>query len=207
MENEFYRVNCCGYEAYCDSFIAKVGENANDRRLFFCSLVGTQSNITAIWANMFKGEDTTFTEFSDVNESFPLKCGYYGQTSGSNNIRTLRNRKVGDTFNKISAHRYVLGVDDDKAVVVFGRDIETVKKRAFLMLNSASTIPMIESWIDWLWDEVIEPIELVSFGSHEFQHAYLVSLPDDDVLWEMIQPAIADKILTVDMQVMSDPHQ
>ena len=199
-DNNFYRVYCCGYEAYCDSFIARIGENVNERRLFFCSLIGTQSNIQAIWANMFKGEDARFTEFSDENAMYPLKCSYYGQTGTSNNIRTLRNRKVGDIFNKICSHRYVIEVGDDMAAVVFGPDIATVKKRAFLMLNAASQTPMIESWIDWLWDEVMDPIELVSFGSPEFQHAYLVSLPDDEILWETIQPAIADKILTADFE-------
>ena len=110
MEQQFYRMKCLGFVAYCDAFI---GRRQYDSGLdvysaFLISFIGTVSNVKAISASLYSGEQVRLTEFSDINEYSGIGCRYYGETN-STNILTIRTRKIGETVNKIVAQRFVPG--------------------------------------------------------------------------------------------------
>ncbi len=74
---------------------------------------------------------------------------------------------------------------------VYGPDLPTILDRAFLLLDAATTIPLKPEWQAWLWDEVLQPEKLYSFGEEELREAYLISWPGDDTLQERILEGIS----------------
>lgn len=196
MDQQFYRMKCLGFVAYCDAFIGRrqYDSGPDVYSAFLISFIGTVSNVKAISANLYSGEQVKLTEFSDINEYSGIGCRYYGETN-STNILTIRTRKIGETVNKIVVQRFVLGTQEDKAAVVFGPDLATVQERAFLRLDAATTIPLKKQWIGWLWDEIMQPEQLYSFGDPELQHAYLVSLPTEEELEVAVLQAVRDQYL------------
>lgn len=196
MEQKFYRMRCLGFVAYCDAFIGRrnIDTGFDVYSAFLISIIGTVSNVKTVSANLYSGEQARLTEFSDNNEYSGIGCRYYGEVN-STNIHTIRTRKVGDIINKIVVHRFVLGAQNDKAAVVFGPDLPTVQERAFLRLDSATTIPLKKQWMSWLWDEVMQPEQLYSFGDSELRYAYLVSLPTDEELEILVLQAVKEKYL------------
>lgn len=196
MDEQFYRMKCLGFVAYCDAFIGRrqVDTGFDVYSAFLISLIGTASNVKAVSANLYSGEQARLTEFSDNNEYSGVGCRYYGEAN-SNNIHIIRTRKVGEIVNKIVVQRFVLGAQNDKAAVVFGPDLPTVQERAFLRLDAATTIPLKKQWIGWLWDEIMQPEQLYSFGDPELHYAYLVSLPTDEELETLILQAVRDNYL------------
>lgn len=192
----FYRMKCFGFVAYCDAFIGRrqVESGIETLSVFLISMIGTASNIKAISANLYQGEQVRLTEFVETNEYEGIGCSYYGQAN-ANNFQTLRTRKIDDVVNKIVVHKFVLGAQENKAAVVFGPDLPTVQERAFLQLDAATTIPLKKQWIGWLWDEVMQPEQLYSFGDPELHHAYLVSLPTDEELEPPVLQAVKDNYL------------
>ena len=81
------------------------------------------------------------------------------------------------------------------SAVVFGPDIETVKARAFLRLNTCTTMPLKPEWGEWLWDEVLNPERLFSFGNRQLQEAWAISW-DEEGLEEQILEGVRQNYLT-----------
>jgi hypothetical protein len=73
---------------------------------------------------------------------------------------------------------------------VFGPDLLTVQERAFRRLDMATTIPLKPQWQEWLWETMLHPEKLYSFGGEDFQEAYLVNIPDDEILESQVLEAI-----------------
>lgn len=199
MNNDYQRVQTSGYHAYCDAFIARKMEPGyldgsytyrTEFRAFLMSLVGTASYVKTISAQLSLGVDLFFGE----EEKIP--CHFYCRNPAktAQNIKAVRVRKIGETVNKIIVHRYLYD-DDDRSAVVFGKDLLTVKERAFRRLDTSTTIPLKRQWIDWLWDEVMHPEQLFSYGGEDLQHAYLVSWPTEEELQVSVLDAIKLKYL------------
>lgn len=198
MNNHHYqRVQSCGYYAYCDALIARKVEPGSyayrpEFRAFLISLVGTASYIKTISAQLSLGEELLFG--NEDEEKIP--CHFYCHNSAktTENTRAVRVRKIGETVNKIIVHRYLYG-EANQAAVVFGKDLPTVKERAFRRLDGSTAIPLKRQWIDWLWDEVMSPEQLFSYGSEDLRHAFLLSWPPEDELQTKILDAIECRYL------------
>ena len=77
----------------------------------------------------------------------------------------------------------------------FGKDLLIVKERAFRRLDTFTTIPLKRQWVDWLWEEVMNPEQLYSYGGEDLRHAYLVSWPAEEELQDRVLDAIKLKYL------------
>lgn len=196
MEHEFLKISSLGFVAYCDALIARRENMAgNDNyAAFLISMIGTPANIKTVFAQLYQGESVRLAEFTETTEFEGTPCRFYGEIAG-NNIQTIRTRKVGDTINKIVVQRFVSGGTLDKAAVVFGPDMPTVKERAFLRLDSTTTIPLKKQWMCWLWDEVMQPEQLFSYGGEDLRYSYIVSLPTDEELQERVLNAVSLRYL------------
>ena len=170
---DYQKVSTCGFTAYCDALIARKVEPGyrngsytynTEFRAFLMSLVGTASYIKTISAQVSTGEKLTFGDEEDI------PCSFYCQKESkiAENTKTVRVRKIGETVNKIIVQRF-LYEDHNRAAVVFGKDLLIVKERAFRRLDTATTIPLKRQWIDWLWDEVMNPEELFSYGGEDLR--------------------------------------
>lgn len=188
MNTHYIKVQAAGFVTYCDALIARV---AGDELLAcFLSLIGTPSNVKALSAILYGGDTCRVSSPDDPIREFEFLGSV--QTSRElgfpGSLRTCRTRKIGDAVNKIlvSTEYFTEGsTSSDKSGLssfVYGPDMPTITDRAFLLLDAATTIPLKQEWKAWLWDEILQPEKLHSFGGKQLQEAYLISWPEDDVL-------------------------
>jgi hypothetical protein len=197
MNNEYVKIQAAGFVTYCDALIAKV--SGDELLACFLSLIGTPSNVKALAAILYGGDTCRVSSPDDPVREFeflgPVRTSRELGFPGG--LRSCRTRKIGETVNKIlvSTDYFAEGsAPPDKSgqsAFVYGPDMATILDRAFLLLDAATTIPLKPEWQTWLWDEVLQPEKLYSFGGEELQEAYLVSWPRDDTLQERILEGIA----------------
>lgn len=186
MIDQYLTVQCAGFITYCDALIARtIGD---ELQACFVSLVGTPAYIKASAAILFGGETCRISDQEQPALRFTLM----------GTIRTCRTRKIGETVNKVlvSSDYFPDSCSSaTKSAVVFGPDLLSVQERAFLRLDAATTIPLKPEWQAWLWDEVLQPERLYSFGGNELHEAYLISWPEDDVLQNQVLQGITRQYL------------
>lgn len=171
---DYLTVKCVGYITYSDALIARLVNS--EFQAFLFSLIGSPSHIQATSAVLFGGDACRISQNDDT--ALPLKFS-------SGTVRTYRNRKIGDTVNKIMINvQYFL--EAAQSAVIFGSGLPTVQERAFLRFDAATSLPLKPEWQSWLWDEVLQPEKLYSFGGEDLQEAYLISWPDERTLEERI---------------------
>ncbi len=189
MIDNYLTVRCAGFITYCDALIAQKNADNKFHAVFF-SLIGTPSHVKATSAILFQGDS----------------CHVFNQDSSRVeldflvNPSTYRTRKIGETVNKVMISSNYFECQGKtrprRAAVVYGPDMPTVTDRAFLRLNADTIIPLKAEWQGWLWDEVLQPEKLYSFGGEELQEAYLVNWPEDDPLQEQILEGVSFGYLT-----------
>ena len=189
MINNYLTVQCAGFITYCDALIAR--KNAENRfNAVFLSLIGTPSHIKATSAILFQGDSCHVLNQDDSRIELDFLA----------NQSTYRTRKIGETVNKVMISPCYFEIQGKsrprRAAVVYGPDMATVTERAFLRFDAGTTIPLKPEWQGWLWDEVLQPEKLYSFGEEELQEAYLVSWSDDDTLQRQILEGVATRYLT-----------
>ncbi len=195
--NKYVKIQAAGFVTYCDALIARAAET--ELLACFLSLIGTPSNVKALVAILYGGDTCRVSSPDDPVQEFDFlgpvqtsrELGFPG------GLRSCRTRKIGETVNKVlvSTDYFAEGsAPSDKSgqsAFVYGPDLPTILDRAFLLLDAATTIPLKPEWQAWLWDEVLQPEKLYSFGGEELREAYLVSWPGDDTLQERILEGIA----------------
>lgn len=185
--NDYLTVRCAGFVTYCDALVARMC--SQEFQAFFFSLIGSPSQVKASSAILFGGETCRVADNDDpaVNLKF------------SGGMRSCRSRKIGDTVNKVFVStNYFPGssISSKNAAVIYGPDMPTVKERAFLRLDAATTIPLKKEWSGWLWEEVLQPEKLYSFGGDELKEAYLISWPNEAALQGQVLVGVGQKYLT-----------
>ncbi|MDK9709501.1 MAG: hypothetical protein OEL83_20885 [Desulforhopalus sp.] len=177
MITPYLIIKCVGFVCYSNALIAR----RSDREYQGCllSLIGSPSHVKAMSALIYSGE--VVCRVSDDNdESADLLF------SGS--IRTCRTRKIGEVVNKVLV---ATGFNESSLhATVFGPDLPSVQERAFRRVDKATTIPLKPQWQEWLWEKMISPEKLFSFGDENFQEAYLVNIPCDETLESRVLEAI-----------------
>jgi hypothetical protein len=186
MIKNYLTVRTAGFVTYCDALIARAGSEILEA--YFLSLIGTPAHIKASSAILFSGETCRIASQDEPQQ----------QLGFPEAIRTCRSRKIGETVNKImvsGSHFPESGAQSSREEVVFGADIATVQERAFLRLDAATAIPLKTQWQGWLWDEVLQPEKLYSFGGDELKEAYLIRWPEDDILQQQILTGVRQRYL------------
>ncbi len=187
MNKIYLTVQTAGFITYCNTLIARAGNEILEA--YFLSLIGTPAHIRATTAILFNGETCRITNGNEP----PKQIGFTGA------MRTCRSRKIGEAVNKILVsgnHFPESGAHPTREAVVFGADIFTVQKHAFLRLDAATGIPLKPQWQGWLWDEVLQPEQLYAFGGDELKEAYLIRWPDDDILEDLILTGVKQRYLS-----------
>lgn len=188
--SNYLTVQSNGFITYCDALIARLAHNRAESFLF--SLVGSPAQVQAASAHFFNGG---FCRVADgQNADFELsRC--YGT------VHSIRAKKIGDIVTKvlISADHFPGAIDNSaasvKEAVVFGPDIGTAKARAFMRLNTCTTMPLKPEWGEWLWDEVLNPERLFSFGNRQLLEAWAISW-DEEGLENQILEGVRQNYLT-----------
>lgn len=188
--NDYLTVQSNGFITYCDALIARFSGNTG-KALFF-SLVGSPAHVKAASAHFFNGGLCQVTD--EQGATFTLD-------RGNGSLHTSRARKIGDTVNKvmISADHFPAVAtnsteEEINVAVIFGPDLHSVIERAFLRLNGITTMPLKREWREWLWEEILQPEKLYSFGNRQLQEAWLISWREE-TLEELILEGIRQKYL------------
>lgn len=177
MTIPYLTIQCVGFVCYSNALIVR----RSDREYQGCllSLIGSPSHVKAMSALIYGGEAVCRVSGNN-DESTDLRF------SGS--IRTCRTRKIGEVVNKVLV---ATGFNESSIhATVFGPDLPTVQERAFRRVDKATTIPLKPQWQEWLWEKMISPEKLYSFGDEDFQEAYLVNIPSDETLESHVLEAI-----------------
>lgn len=170
-------IKCVGFVCYSNALIAR----RSDREYQGCllSLIGSPSHVKAMSALIYSGEAVCRVT---GNNDEPTELRFSGS------IRTCRTRKIGEVVNKVLV---ATGFNESSLhATVFGPDLPTVQERAFRRVDKATTIPLKPQWQEWLWEKMISPEKLYSFGDEDFQEAYLVNIPCDETLESRVLKAI-----------------
>lgn len=177
MTTPYLIIKCVGFVCYSNALIARRSDQEYEGCLL--SLIGSPSHVKAMSALIYGGE--AVCRVSDNNdESADLRF--------SDSIRTCRTRKIGEVVNKVLV---ATGFNESSIhATVFGPDLPTVQERAFRRVDKATTIPLKPQWQEWLWEKMISPEKLFSFGDEDFQEAYLVKIPCDETLESRVLEAI-----------------
>jgi len=172
--NDYLTVHSNGYITYCDALIAS--KIYNTAQSFLFSLIGSPAHVQATSAHFFNGG---ICRFSDTqNAEFEL-------SRWSGPVHSIRAKKIGDIVNKVMISTdHFPGVVEAAtnsltSAVVFGPDLATVKDRAFLRLNHSSPIPMKPEWREWLWEEILHPERLFSFGNRQLQESWSITWQEE----------------------------
>jgi len=191
----YLTVKSMGFTAYCNALIARRSStnnsihaliarrsSTNNSILHACmlSLIGTPSNIKALSALILTGGENGYINVSGDDLDTTLRF--------SGTAQTCRSRKIGETVNKVLTTQHFK--TDNHMAAVFGPDLPTVQERAFRRLDMATTIPLKPQWQEWLWETMLYPEKLYSFGEEEFQEAYLFTIPNDDSLESHVLEAV-----------------
>jgi len=169
--HDYLTVRGNGFVTYCDGLIARI--QMDRARAYLLSLVGSPAHIQATSAHFYSGGSCRVSGIEP--EDLEL-----GRTSGS--IRSIKARKIGDVVNKvlISAEQFE-GKAQQGEGIVFGMDMPAVKKQAYHRLDNSTTIPLKPAWQDWLWDEILQPERLYSFGNQQLQQAWQVRWQEEEL--------------------------
>ncbi len=176
---DYLTVKCVGYITYCDALIAR--QTGNELHAFLFSIIGSPSHVQATSAVLFGGESCRVNKGDEPALDLKFSPG---------TVRTYRNRKICNTVNKVLITPDYFLEKTQTATIVFGSDLSTVQDRAFLSFDGATSIPLKPQWQNWLWDEILAPEKLYSFGGDDLQEAYLIKWPDDAKLEEQILEGI-----------------
>ncbi|QQG64632.1 hypothetical protein [Desulfobulbus oligotrophicus] len=173
--HDYLTIRSNGFVTYCDGLIASI--EADQARAYLLSLVGSPAQIQATSAHFYNGG---FSRISGI-EPTPLELG---RTPGT--IRSIRARKIGDVVNKvlISAEQFERKAQHAEtacSVIVFGEDMPAVKQQAYHRLDNSTTMPLKPQWHDWLWDEVLQPERLYSFGNLQLRQAWKISWQEEEL--------------------------
>ena len=179
--NDYLTVKSDGFITYCDALIARF--NSDKAQSFLLSLIGSPAHVQAASARFFSGEACLISSRNPFNEGGNNETFELTKCNGI--THSIRAKKIGDTVNKvlISADHFPgAGKGSSESVnsaVIFGPDIETVKERAFLRLDGCTTMPLKPQWQEWLWEEVLQPEKLYSFGNSQLQEAWSICWQED----------------------------
>lgn len=198
--DKYLTITCLGYKVYSDVLIAShaggytPGQPFHSKLLpVLLGLVGTPAQVEAVSANLY--QHTTLTMRGRA-EGEPLGGTLHSHGTGYR----AAVKKTGPLVHKIvRASQYLwphqTRGEERRSGVVFGPDLATVKARAFTLLDRNTMVPLLPGWIDWLWEEVLNPQRLYSFGSEQVRESWMVSWSSDEELESLVLEAVSGKYL------------
>ena len=172
---DYLTVRSHGVVTYCDGLIARIQEDQAEAYLL--SLVGSPEHIQATSTHFTMGGCCHISGIEPV----PIELG---RAPGP--LRSIRARRIGDVVTRviISADQFArtaLQTETVCSAIVFGMDLATVRQQAWHRLANSTTVPLQPEWRDWLWDEVLQPERLYSFGNPQRRQAWRISWQEEEL--------------------------
>lgn len=189
-------VKYSGIQAYTSGLICKQSAAFSGAvYTYMINLFGTATALESISSAIFSSHGTTISweengqiqKFDLHRSEYPMVSDFRKKYEGGVATKTL--------YSPIAFGILNASVKMPESVIITGEDMPTVKKRAFLRLDQRTAVPLKEQWIDFLWDEMLQPEKLISWGSPELTEAWEITIPSDDELQEFVLEGIRNEYL------------
>ena len=169
-------------QVYADSFI--LTETFGSVK--YLSMFGTTGAVKSIAAQIISNRDSI--HIIDETGKHVLQDGYkpLELNRGNDWLRNYtRCVKPGVT------HKILYSVDyfipwkkmEVSEFITFGPTDQDARKRAFQIVDKLGNVPLKETWIDWLWEKLMEdnftPTPIVGGAIPEIANSAIVSVPGD----------------------------
>ncbi len=184
---ELWTITAGGFSATCDAF----ARDPETDGLWFCSMLGSQTAVKAIWAALLKQppEAAFLIQGADgaTHQGGYLRCQIPAETIGSWTTRIARLPHSGGwhalVYTRLAEFRYER--DQFLLLAPTEREAPALYRR---FLDRRSPLPLHHQWSDWLWrtaldDQMAAPLESTGLT------AYLCR-PDHEALRTRLSEAV-----------------
>ena len=184
----YLTVRSNGVVTYCDGVVAPI--QADQAAAYLLSLVGRPEHIPLTPATFTMGGPCHISGIEPV----PIQLG---RAPGP--IQSIRARRIGDVVTRviISADQFArtaLQTETVCSAIVFGMDLAAVRQQAWHRLANSTSVVLRPEWRDWLWDEILQPERLYSFGNPQRRQAWRISWQEEE-LAERVRTTVREQAL------------
>ena len=181
-------------QVYADSFI--LTETFGSVK--YLSMFGTTGAVKSLAAQIISNRDSI--HIIDESGKYVLQEGYkpLELNRGTDPLRTYtRCVKPGVTHKILFSPDYFIPWKkvDAAEFITFGPTDQDARKRAFHIVDKLGNVPLKETWIDWLWEKLLEdsfsPMPIVGGIVQEFTNSRIVPVPNDAWLETCIKEDLA----------------
>jgi hypothetical protein len=171
-----YRIRVEGVEAYCFDLIV---DKETSQYAYFLSLVGYQTAVKGILANLMKGETLAIT-IGKKTHCFERVAGSY----------LMKTKKMPSQYcHGMAVARMTCpqnGGEQSAEILLITKDQEKVKDQFFRCLDAKTEVPLDPSWAEWVWRLFEEKEWLCNLETLAGKkRGYLVSVHSEELIGEI----------------------
>ncbi len=165
---QLYTITAGGFSATCDAFASDPEQN----QLWFCSMVGAQTSLKAIWAALLNSPPSPAFlikgAVDELHEGGYERCQIPEASIGTWKTKIARLPQSGAWHAMVFTQMAELSFERD-AFLLLTPDAREAPALHLRFLNQRTELPIHRSWADWLWEqglasEAIRPLK--SAGLH-----------------------------------------
>ena len=166
--NQLYTITAGGFSATCDAFASDPEQN----QLWFCSMVGAQTSLKAIWAALLNSPPSPAFlikgAVDELHEGGYERCQIPETSIGTWKTKIARLPQAGAYHAMVYTQMAELSFERD-AFLLLTPDASDAPALHLRFLNQRTELPIHHSWAEWLWEqgldsEAIRPLK--SEGLH-----------------------------------------
>ena len=165
---QLYTITAGGFSATCDAFASDPEQN----QLWFCSMVGAQTSLKAIWAALLNSPPAPAFlikgAVDELHEGGYERCQIPETSIGTWKTKVARLPQAGAWQAMVYTQMAELSFERD-AFLLLSPDTSEAPALHLRFLNQRTELPIHRSWAGWLWQqgldsEAIRPLK--SEGLH-----------------------------------------
>ena len=191
---QLHTITAGGFSATVDAFASDPERD----HLWFCSMVGSQTSLKAIWAALLGSPPQpaflTRGAVDDLHQGGYERCQIPASSIGSWKTRLARLPQAGAWHAMVYTQLAELSYERDVFLLLTPQADEAPALH-WRFLNQRSELPLHHSWSDWLWrqgldSEAIKPLKSVGLHAWYYHH-------DPDQLETELSAAVKSGALTL----------
>ena len=200
-------VGAGGFQATCDAYAV----DQQKELIYFLSMIGPQTSVKAIWAAMLNSNPAPvyMSDIATQADKHATAPGEYQKYTIPPDTTGTWTTKITKLPNKNGWHAMVYTkmaefTNDNKSFLIIARNEHEAPTLHYKFMDKRTTIPIHESWADWLWDRGLEQGEIIPLKSLRI-HGFFC-MPDEENLREDLMEAVASGHLTLQDTPQPIPH-
>ncbi|MYB23054.1 MAG: hypothetical protein F4066_03605 [Chloroflexi bacterium] len=152
---QLYTITAGGFSATCDAFASDPEQN----QLWFCSMVGAQTSLKAIWAALLNSPPSPAFlikgAVDELHEGGYERCQIPETSIGTWKTKIARLPQAGAFHAMVYTQMAELSFERD-AFLLLTPDAREAPALHLRFLNQRTELPIHRSWAGWLWEQGLE---------------------------------------------------